>query len=121
MLAGYLASFTSRDIDAISAHVGSEFINTHASALGDGSVGRDQYRARLPDFLAMFPGLHYEVEHIIDSDNRAMAAYRMTANHDGHNIDIRGIMSVVVSDGVIVSRTDYWDSLTFLRQIDQAP
>ena len=50
-----------------------------------------------------------------------MAAYRMTANHDGHNIDIRGIMSVVVSDGVIVSRTDYWDSLTFLRQIDQAP
>jgi len=96
-------------------------VNEHASALGSGSVGRDTYRERLPGFLAMFDDLQYEVEHMVESGDHAMATYRMTAIHDGHPIDIRGVMSVAIVDDLIASRTDYWDSLTFLRQSGQTP
>ena len=41
-----------------------------------------------------------------------------TATSDGHPIDVRGAMVLDVHDGLITRRTDYWDSLTFLRQTD---
>lgn len=69
----------------------------------------------------MFPGLRYEVEYAMANADRSMAAYRMTAAHDGHEIDISGVMTVVIDDeGLIASRVDYWDSLTFLQQTGQA-
>ena len=67
----------------------------------------------------MFPDLRYEVEHVVETGNRAMAAYRLLATHDGHAVDIRGVMSVVVTGGKIDSRVDYWDSQTFLTQTGQ--
>jgi len=120
-LRSYLASFETGSLDAISDHVVDGFVNEHASALGSGTVGKDAYRERLPGFLAMFSALRYEIEYVVESGERAMAAYRMTAIHNGHPIDIQGVMSVVVEDGLLVSRTDYWDSLTFLRQSGQTP
>jgi len=69
----------------------------------------------------MFDGLRYEVEYVVESDERAMTAYRMIAIHNRYPIDIRGVMSVVVEDGLLVCRTDYWDSLTFLHQSGQTP
>jgi hypothetical protein len=40
----------------------------------------------------------------------------MTANFDGHPIDIPGVMLFEIRDGLVAHRTDVWDSLTFLRQ-----
>ncbi len=116
----YLASFSRRDVDAIAAHVAEGFVNEHASALGGGSTGRVEYLERLPGFLAMFSELSYDVEYVLDDGARVMAAYRMTAVHEGHPVDIRGVMSMVIADKLIQRRTDYWDSLTFLRQTGQA-
>jgi ketosteroid isomerase-like protein len=114
----YLASFAGGDPDAIAAHVAPGFVNEHASALGRGSVGADEYRARLPGFLASLPGLQYDVEAVIGAGERVAVQYRLTANSEGHPIDLRGVMVVDVdlAAGTITRRTDYWDSLTYLRQ-----
>jgi ketosteroid isomerase-like protein len=112
----YLASFATRDPDAIAAHVAPDFVNDHASALGSSCAGRNEYRSRLPGFLASFPGLRYEVESVIVDDDAVAAEYRLMAASEGHPIDIRGVMVMTVVDGLITRRTDYWDSLTFLRQ-----
>ena len=48
------------------------------------------------------------------------AAYVMRAEVDGTPIEIRGVMRFTVRDGLIERRTDYFDSLTFLRQTGRA-
>lgn len=119
----YLASFSTGDPDAVAAHVAPDFVNAHASALGAGSVGRDEYRSRLPGFLASFPGVRYDVVGVVADETAGSVAveYRMTATSDGHAIDLPGVMVIDVRDGLISRRTDYWDALTFLRQTNHAP
>jgi ketosteroid isomerase-like protein len=117
----YLASFAAGDADAIAAFVSAGFVNEHHSALGSGSVGRDEYRRRLPGFLASFPGLRYDVGDVVADASRAAVTYRLRATVDGHEIDLPGVMVLAVAaDGSITHRTDYWDSLTYLRQSGQA-
>jgi steroid delta-isomerase-like uncharacterized protein len=117
---GYVESFASGDPDAIAAHVADDFVNEHTAALGSGCVGRDEYRGRLPGFLATFDGLRYEVEDVVADGDRTAVAYTMHATHDGHPISIRGVMRIEVRDGKVARRVDYWDALTFLRQTGQA-
>jgi ketosteroid isomerase-like protein len=116
----YVESFATGDPDAVAAHVTGDFVNEHTAALGSGCVGRDEYRSRLPGFLATFEGLRYDVEEVVADGDRAMVAYTMHAMHDGHAVSIRGVMSIVVRDGLVAKRTDYWDALTFLKQVGQA-
>jgi ketosteroid isomerase-like protein len=116
----YLASFAGRDPDAIAAHVADGFVNDHASALGARSEGRAEYRRRLPDFLAQFPGLRYDVEQLVEDGPAVAAAYVLTAISAGRPVTVRGVMLLEVADGLVVRRTDYWDSLGFLRQIGEA-
>ena len=92
------------------------FSNVHTSALGSPSKGKAQYRKRLGDFLQTFAGLTYEAEEILANGDRVAAAYVMRAEVDGTPIEIRGVMRFTVRDGLIERRTDYFDSLTFLRQ-----
>jgi ketosteroid isomerase-like protein len=119
--ASYLAAFATGDPDEVARHVSVDFVNEHTAALGSGCVGRDEYRRRLPGFLASFPGLAYEVEQLIaDGDgDRVAVTYRMTASPTEGPVDIRGVMVIEVTDGLVRHRTDYWDSLTYLRQTDQ--
>jgi len=112
----YLASFAGGDPDAIAAHVTDGFVNEHAAALGSGSVGRDEYRRRLPAFLGDFAGLRYEPEDVVVEGDRVVVTYRMTAAHAGGPIDLRGAMWLRVDGDRIAHRVDYWDALTFLRQ-----
>ena len=44
----------------------------------------------------------------------------MTATSDGHPVEVRGLMLFDISAGLINGRTDYWDSLGFLRQTGAA-
>jgi ketosteroid isomerase-like protein len=114
----YVESFASADPDVIAAHVADGFVNEHASALGSACRGRDEYRRRLPGFLASLPGLRYDVEQVIGDGPTVAVPYRLTAVSDGHRVDLRGVMVIEVVDGAIARRTDYWDALTFLRQTD---
>ena len=116
----YLASFAGRDPDAIVAHVGADFVNEHASALGSRTTGRDEYRRRLPGFLAQMPDLRYEVTQIVAEGAAIAAAYVLRATPGGRPVEVRGVMLCAVEGDVITRRTDYWDSLGFLRQTGQA-
>ena len=116
----YLASFTGRDPDAIAAHVSAGFVNDHASALGARSEGAAEYRRRLPGFLARMEGLRYDVTRVVADGSAVAAAYTLRATADGRPVEVRGVMLFDVVDGLITSRTDYWDSLGFLRQTSQA-
>lgn len=117
----YLAAFGERDPAAIAAHVTADFVNEHASALGSGCSGRDEYLRRLPAFLERFPGLTYRAEQVLEDGTAVAIAYRLTATDDEHPVVVRGVMIFEVVNGLIRRRTDYWDSLGYLHQIGAAP
>jgi limonene-1,2-epoxide hydrolase len=116
----YLAALNAHDANAAADCVAADFSNEHTSALGTNVHGRDAYRGRLPEFLARFQDLHYEVEDWIVADDRAAVPYRMTcAVVDGgatHRVMIRGVFRFRVANGEIVHRVDYWDGNEFARQ-----
>lgn len=117
----YFDSFSSRDPDVIAAHVSDDFTNEHTAALGRGCQGREAYRGRLPGFLADMVDLRYEIETLVAGSADVMVSYRMTARWRGDApIDIRGAQHLVVSDGLVSRRVDYWDSAAFLVQADPA-
>ena len=113
----YLASFAGGDPDAVAALVTDDFVNEHTAALSSGCEGKAEYRRRLPGFLASFAGLRYEIEDLVAQGDRAAAAYTMRATYEGHEIEVRGVMRIVVRDGLVAHRIDYYDALGFLRQI----
>jgi len=112
----YLAAFSTGDPDAVAANVSDDFVNEHTAALGSGCTGIDEYRRRLPGFLASMPGLRYEVEDVIADGDRVVAQYTLHAVVDDHPIAVRGAMRFDVRDDRITRRVDYWDSLVFQRQ-----
>ena len=116
LCSSYLASFATGDPDQIAAHVSDGFVNEHTAALGGGCVGIDEYRQRLPKFLASMPGLRYEQEEIVAEGERVMAAYTMRAVVNDRDIAIRGVMRFRVEGDKIAKRTDYWDSLVYKQQ-----
>ena len=116
LCSSYLASFATGDPDQIAAHVTDGFVNEHTAALGGGCTGINEYRERLPKFLASMPGLRYEQEDIVAEGDRVMAAYTMRAVVNERDIAIRGVMRFRVEGDKIAKRTDYWDSLVFKQQ-----
>ena len=80
----------------------------------------DEYRLRLPAFIASMPGLQYEVEDAVSDGDRAWIAYTLHATVNERPIAVRGVMRFVVRDGRIAHRIDYWDSLVFQRQAGMA-
>ena len=113
----YLESFAKRDPDLIASHVSENFKNIHTSALGDPCEGRSSYRDRLPVFLEKFKDLTYECEEMIAHDEKVFVSYLMKADVDGSKISIHGVFNLRIINGFIESRIDYFDSLTFLKQI----
>ncbi len=117
----YFAAFDSRDPADIAGHVSEDFVNEHTAALGTGCVGRDEYRSRLSDFLDSMPALHYEIESLVADGERVAVFYTMTGRFQGNApFEVRGAQRLAVHDGLITSRTDYWDSAAFMLQVDDA-
>ena len=117
----YLAALSSGEPERVAALVTGDFVDDHASALGSGCVGREEYRRRLPGFMASFPGLTYEVDRLVADGPCVAASYRMRAERDGAPVDIRGVMVIETRGPLVARRTDYWDGLTLLHQIGQDP
>lgn len=115
----YLSAFDQGDATTIASHVAADFVNEHTAALGTGCEGRVAYLERLPGFLESMPGLHYEVDQLIADGAEVAAFYTMTGRWRGEReFAVRGAQWLVVEDGLITHRTDYWDSAAFLRQVD---
>lgn len=112
----YIEALNGGDADRIAACVTEDFVNEHTSAVGHSLTGRAAYRERLPRFLGEMQELHYEVEDLIVEGERCAVPYTMTGAWCGHRFRIRGIFRILVRDGLIAHRVDYWDSLDFLRQ-----
>ncbi len=117
----YLESFATGDPDVVASFVSEDFINEHTSALGSGCQGKDEYRRRLPGFIASMPGLSYEVESQITEGDQVANAYTLRARVNERDIEVRGMMRITVRDGLITDRTDYWDSKSFLQQAGLEP
>lgn len=119
VVASYLASFAAGDPDAIAAHVADDFVNTHTAALGSSCRGRAAYRDRLPGFLASMPGIDYQLESTVTEGSHVAAFYTLTGTwQGGAAFSVRGVQHLVVEHGLITHRTDYWDSASFLTQVD---
>jgi steroid delta-isomerase-like uncharacterized protein len=117
----YLAAFATGDPELVLAHVADGFVNEQTAALGEGCVGKDEYRRRLPRFMASMPELRYDIEDVVSTRNRVMIAYTLRARIDDTDVSVRGVMRFLVdADGLIAQRTDYWDSQVFLRQIGRS-
>ena len=115
----YLASFETGDADAIASNVTTDFVNIQTGALGKGCVTRETYRERLTGFLSGFKNLRYTATKVIEQGDTVAIAYDMIATSDGHAIDIPGVMIIIVRDGMVASRQDFWDGVTFLEQTKQ--
>lgn len=116
----YFSSFETADPQQIAQFVSEDFVNDHTAALGSGCVGRLAYLERLPGFLADMVDLRYEIEHIVCAENDVAVFYQMTARWRGeHSFEIRGAQRLTVQDGEISHRVDYWDSASFLVQVDE--
>ena len=70
------------------------------------------------DFLLnKFKNLRYEIRKVISEDCNVVVEYTMHATPEGHDICVNGVMLFVVHDSLISERSDYWDGLTYLRQV----
>ncbi|MEV7010802.1 nuclear transport factor 2 family protein [Streptosporangium sp. NPDC051022] len=123
---GFLDALNTGDPDRIAAWVTEDFHNEKAAVLGTGLHGRKAYRARLPEFLARFTELHYEIEELLVQENRAAVAYRMrctyrTPQGGSVPVSIRGMFRLAMRDGLVAHRVDYWDGEDFRRQVRETP
>lgn len=116
----YVRAFATGDAQAIASFVTDDFFNDHTAALGAPSRGKAEYLDRLPKFLAEFEGLRYEPDEPICDGDRVAVPYLMRARYGGHAIALRGVFVLRFDGPLIAQRTDYWDSLSFLRQIGDA-
>lgn len=117
----FLRTFSTNDPDAIADYVAEGFHNEYLSTLGSGCTGRDEYRRRLPHFLAAFADRAYGIDDIVEQRRDAVTdvvvRYRFTATYAGDAIEMPGMMWFTVRGPHITRRVDSWDSLTFLQQI----
>lgn len=114
---GYVEAFASGDPDTVAAWVTEDFANNQMGVLGSRFVGRALYRQRLEGFLGRFSGLRYAAGAAIVEGKNVVVPYVMTASDAGRPIEIEGVMLITVEDGLVSRRDDYWDGLTYLRQI----
>ena len=112
----YVESFATGNADAVAAHVSDDFVNEHTAALGSGCVGIEEYRQRLPGFLASMAELRYDVEDVIADGDRVVVPYTLRARVNERDIAVRGAMRFEVRGDKIARRVDYWDSLVFRQQ-----
>jgi ketosteroid isomerase-like protein len=112
----YIASFSTGDPDAVTAHVTDDFVNDHTAALGSGCTGKAEYARRVPGFLASMPQLRYDVEDVSADEDSVWIAYTLRAHVNDRDVAVRGAMHFLVRDRLVARRTDYWDSLVFQQQ-----
>jgi ketosteroid isomerase-like protein len=112
----YLAAFATGDADEVTAWVTDDFINEHTAALGTGCVGKAEYAARVPGFLASMPALRYDIEDTLAEGDRVAIAYVLRTTINERDIAVRGVMRFRVEGELIAHRIDYWDSLVFKQQ-----
>ncbi len=121
----FLDALGGEDVDWIAFHVSDGFENRHLTALGEDTSGREEYRSRLPAFLADFEDRYYRVDEMVhqadESGDVVVVRYTFHAGHQGVWLAVPGIAWFRVEGHQITQRIDSWDSLTVLQQIEADP
>ena len=113
----FLESFSSGNPRVVVDHVTDDFKNRQMGLLANSFEGKQEYLTRLDLFLNKFKNLRYETRKVISEDCNVVVEYTMHATPEGRDICINGVMLFVVHDSLISERSDYWDGLTYLRQV----
>ena len=113
----FLESFSSGNPRVVVDHVTDDFKNRQMGLLANSFEGKQEYLTRLDLFLNKFKNLRYETRKVISEDCNVVVEYTMHATPEGHDICVNGVMLFVVHDSLISERSDYWDGLTYLRQV----
>ncbi len=119
LVLSYLSSFETGDRDVVARHVAEDFQNIQMTALGSGCEGKAIYRERLTDFLRDFENLQYKIDELIVDKAHIAVTYEMQFSQKGQRIKIPGVMVFKIRDGLIASRKDYWDGLSYQEQTAQ--
>ena len=113
----FLESFSSGNPRVVVDHVTDDFKNRQMGLLANSFEGKQEYLTRLDLFLNKFKNLRYEIRKVISEDSNVVVEYTLHATPEGHDICVDGVMLFVVHDSLISERSDYWDGLTYLRQV----
>ena len=113
----FLESFSLGDPCMVVNHVTDDFKNRQMGLLANSFEGKQEYLSRLHPFLNKFRNLRYEIRKVVSEDCNVVVEYTMHATPEGHDICVNGVMLFVVHDSLISERSDYWDGLTYLRQV----
>lgn len=116
LISSYLLSFETGAPEQVAAHVADNFQNEHLGFLGAGCSGKAVYLERLKGFLSAFENLSYKIESIVSDEGQGAARYTMRFTQKGRDISVQGMMWFTFENGLIVKRTDCWDSLQYLKQ-----
>lgn len=117
LVRNYLSSFESADPEQIVTYVSEAFENDQVGLLAERFSGRELYREKLSDFLTTFKPIKYDIEVLVESEDHVAVAYTMLTRQNQQDIKIRGTMILFIRDNLIYKRSDYWDGLTYLRQL----
>ena len=117
VVVSFLESFSSGDPYKVVDYVTDDFKNRQMGLLANSFEGKQEYLTRLDPFLNKFKNLRYEIRKVISDDCSVVVEYTMHATPEGHDICVDGVMLFVVNDFLISERSDYWDGLTYLRQV----
>tara|TARA_B100001093_G_scaffold459425_1_gene472561 strand:+ start:160 stop:519 length:360 start_codon:yes stop_codon:yes gene_type:complete len=113
----FLESFSFGDPYKVVDHVTDGFKNRQMGLLANSFEGKQEYLSRLHPFLNKFKNLRYEIRKVISEDSNVVVEYTLHATPEEHDICVNGVMVFVVDDSLISERSDYWDGLTYLRQV----
>ena len=112
-----MESFSSGNPRMVADHVTDDFKNRQMGLLANSFEGKQEYLTRLDLFLNKFKNLRYEIRKVVSEDCNVVVEYTLHATSEGHDICVNGVMLFVVHDSLISERSDYWDGLTYLREV----
>lgn len=122
---GYFDALNDRDYDRAAAafDAACEFVSM---ASGTRFTGPSSMLNGLREFVAAFPDLRADVEHVVAAGPFVAAEWRTTGTHQGEfrgelptgiRFERRGCAVAEVRDGRIVRYRDYYDRATLLEQL----
>ena len=116
------------DVDGFIDYLSDEFVDHDGTGI---APTKDGARQLFNALIAAFPNLRFDIEDIMESDDKVVARARVTGNHkgdlfgippSGKNVDVQAIDIVRFDDDGLVS--EHWgvmDMMSMMQQVGAVP